>query len=60
MSLNLVKYIKTDGDKPKLWHFRNFPQSGSLAVRFSDNINDISRAPLEEYKDFGSDSKREF
>lgn len=57
MSLNLVKYIKTDGDKHS-FDFETFRRAVSLAVRFSDNINDISRAPLEEYKDSMTSKRR--
>ena len=49
LSLNLVKYIIKVGNR---WEFdyESFSKAVATAVRFSDNINDISRAPLEEYK----------
>jgi len=48
-SVNLVKHIKRVDGK-LVFDFDKFKHSISVAVRFSDNINDISRVPLDEYK----------
>lgn len=48
-SLNLVKYIKKVQDHFE-FDFETFKKAVSIAVRFSDNINDITKVPLPEYK----------
>lgn len=58
MSLNLVKYIKVSDDGKRTFDFETFSKAVTIAVRFSDNINDISRAPLEEYKDSMTSKRR--
>jgi ribonucleoside-diphosphate reductase alpha chain len=49
-SLNLVKYIKKDDNNEYKFDFETFKKAVAIATRFADNINDISRVPLEEYK----------
>jgi ribonucleoside-diphosphate reductase alpha chain len=49
-SLNLVKFILKNEDGSYSFDYENFKKAVSIAVRFSDNINDISRVPLPEYK----------
>jgi ribonucleotide reductase alpha subunit len=49
-SLNLVKYIKKVNDRFE-FDFETFKKAVSIAVRFADNINDISKVPLPEYKE---------
>jgi len=46
MSINLVKFHIKDGNG---FDFSEFSKAVSYAVRFSDNINDISTTPLQEY-----------
>jgi ribonucleoside-diphosphate reductase alpha chain len=48
-SLNLVKYIQKKEGK-YTFDFDTFKKAVSIATRFADNINDISRVPLVEYK----------
>jgi len=49
-SLNVVKYIvKIDADH-YAFDYDKFRKAVGIAVRFADNINDISKVPLEEYK----------
>jgi ribonucleotide reductase alpha subunit len=48
-SLNLVKYIKRT-DNGHEFDFETFKKASAIAVRFADNINDISRVPIEDYK----------
>jgi ribonucleoside-diphosphate reductase alpha chain len=49
LSLNLVKYLKDDNGV-KYFDFDKFKKAVSVAVRFADNINDISRVPIFDYK----------
>ncbi|MFA5715778.1 MAG: HNH endonuclease, partial [Candidatus Paceibacterota bacterium] len=49
LSLNLVKYLKETDDGFE-FDFETFKRASEIAVRFSDNINDISRVPLDDYK----------
>lgn len=58
MSINLVKYVIRDEHGNRFFDYANFRKAVTLAVRFSDNINDISRAPLEEYKDSMTSKRR--
>ena len=56
-SLNLVKYVKKhDGDYK--FDFDTFEKAVKVAVRFADNINDISRTPLAEYSKSMQDKRR--
>lgn len=43
-SLNLTKFVKDDR-----FDFETFKKAVEIATRFADNINDISRTPLDEY-----------
>lgn len=45
-SLNLAKFVK-DGK----WDFDKLKQYITLAVRFLDNVNDVTNVPLKEQKD---------
>lgn len=58
MSINLVKHITKDENGKYEFDFDSFSRAVTIAVRFSDNINDISRAPLEEYKDSMTSKRR--
>jgi ribonucleoside-diphosphate reductase alpha chain len=58
MSLNLVKYILKYDENTYAFDYDTFAKAVAIAVRFSDNINDISRAPLDEYKDSMSSKRR--
>lgn len=58
MSINLVQHIiKNDAGKFE-FDYDSFAKAVRIAVRFSDNINDISRAPLDEYKDSMTSKRR--
>lgn len=50
MSLNLVKFTIKGDDGKYYFDYDSFKRAITIAVRFSDNINDISRVPLEEYR----------
>lgn len=56
-SLNLVKYITLDNGTYS-FDFEKFKKAITIAVRFADNINDISRVPLEDYKQAILDKRR--
>ena len=58
MSLNLVKFIVKDESGKHKFDYDAFRKAVTIAVRFSDNINDISRAPLDEYKESMIDKRR--
>ena len=56
-SLNLVKYIrKTDNNL--CFDFEMFKRASEISVRFADNINDISRVPLEDYRRSMTEKRR--
>jgi ribonucleoside-diphosphate reductase alpha chain len=48
-SLNLVKFIEKKNNSYS-FNFDLFKKAVSIAVRFADNINDISRTPIVDYK----------
>jgi len=56
-SLNLTKFVKVIEDK-LIFDYDEYARCIRLAVRFLDNINDISRAPLKEYKDSMIEKRR--
>jgi len=58
MSINLVKFITKDASGKFVFDYASFSKAVSIAVRFSDNINDISRAPLDEYKASMTEKRR--
>lgn len=47
-SLNLVSFLETNNEK-LVFNYNSFKESVSIAIRFLDNINDISTTPLPEY-----------
>ncbi len=57
LSINLAKHIKKDGAR-WVFDYDSFKRAVATAVRFSDNINDISRVPLDEYKASMQDKRR--
>ena len=44
-SMNLTQFVKDDGQ----FNFETFEQYVGWAIRFLDNVNDLTNAPLEEY-----------
>jgi len=50
-SLNLTRYVIRDEHGNSFFDYANFKKAVKIAVRFADNINDISNVPLDEYKD---------
>jgi len=58
MSLNLVKFIIKGNDGKYYFDYDKFKKAVSIAVRFSDNINDISKVPLDEYKKSMTEKRR--
>lgn len=56
-SLNLTKFVKVFKDK-LIFDYDEYARCIKIAVRYLDNINDISRAPLKEYKDSMTDKRR--
>jgi len=57
LSLNLVKYIKK-GKGGFEFDFKTFKKAVGVATRFADNINDISRVPLDAYKKSMKEKRR--
>lgn len=55
-SLNLTKYIKKT-DKYE-FDFDEFRKASEISVRFADNINDISRVPIDDYKKSMQEKRR--
>lgn len=56
-SLNLVKYLKKNVNGFE-FDFETFEKASEIAVRFADNINDISRVPIIDYKQSMSEKRR--
>src|SRR5690606_27807167 len=56
-SLNLVKFIKKGKDR-FVFDFETFKKAVSVATRFADNINDISRVPIDAYKKSMQEKRR--
>jgi len=56
-SLNLTKFVKVDDGKLS-FDYDEYARTIRFAVRFLDNINDISRAPLPEYKNSMVEKRR--
>jgi ribonucleotide reductase alpha subunit len=56
-SLNLVKYVKLVNDNYE-FDYDKFKKAVKIAVRFSDSINDISRLPIDDYKNAVQDKRR--
>jgi len=58
-SLNLVRFIKRDEEKNRwVFDFDRFRDVITTAIRFLDNINDITAVPLPEYKDSMLEKRR--
>ena len=55
-SLNLTKYIKKT-DKFE-FDFDEFRKASEISVRFADNINDISRVPIDDYRKSMQEKRR--
>lgn len=56
-SLNLTKYLNKTDDGFE-FDFDMFKKASEISVRFADNINDISRVPLEDYKKSMTEKRR--
>ncbi len=56
-SLNLTKFIKINNDSLK-FDYEEYSRCIKIAGRFLDNINDISNAPLREYKESMTTKRR--
>lgn len=56
-SLNLVKYVKFIDDK-YVFDYDTFKRAVTIATRFADSINDISRVPLKDYQKAINDKRR--
>jgi ribonucleoside-diphosphate reductase alpha chain len=56
-SLNLTKYLNNTDDGFE-FDFDMFKKASEISVRFADNINDISRVPLEDYKKSMTEKRR--
>ena len=48
-SLNLVKFVKKVAEDVFEFDYETFEKAIEIAIRFADNINDISRTPLSSY-----------
>jgi ribonucleoside-diphosphate reductase alpha chain len=57
LSLNLIQFIK-ENDGNYEFDFETFKKAVRVAIRFSDNINDISRTPLPEYSKSVNEKRR--
>lgn len=57
-TLNLTKFVKEDQNGNLIFDFDEYARCVKIAIRFLDNINDISRAPLKEYKDSMVEKRR--
>lgn len=49
-SINVVKFIILDEDGNLTFDVEEFKKAVKIAIRLTDNINDISRLPLPEYQ----------
>lgn len=49
-SLNLPQYIIKDHQGEYHFDYETFRKAVSIATRFSDNVNDISRLPVKDYE----------
>jgi len=58
LSINLVKFIIRNEDGNFYFDYEGFKKAVTTGVRFSDNINDISNAPLESYKKSMTEKRR--
>lgn len=56
-SLNLVKFVKLVDDHYE-FDFDLFKKACAISIRFADNINDISRVPIDDYKSAILDKRR--
>ena len=50
-SINLTQFVIIDSDGCVVFDFDAFEKAIPIMVRFLDNVNDISDAPLKEYQD---------
>jgi len=57
-SMNLTQYIIHDNGTNTRFDFDKFKSIIPIAVRFLDNINDVSNAPLPEYEDSMRNKRR--
>jgi len=57
-SINLVTLIKLDKNQNPYFDFEDFSNTIPVAIRFLDNINDISEMPLPEYKKAVQEKRR--
>ena len=56
-SINLTKFVKIKDDK-LIFDFDNYATTVKIAIRFLDNICDISNVPLPEYKKIIKEKRR--
>jgi ribonucleoside-diphosphate reductase alpha chain len=57
-SINLVKYLKKDENDNYEFDYESFKKAVAIATRFADNINDISRVPIEDYRQSMKEKRR--
>lgn len=57
-SINLPKFVKQNNDGSLYFDFEEYKKVVKIAIRFLDNINDISRTPLKEYSDSTQEKRR--
>jgi ribonucleoside-diphosphate reductase alpha chain len=56
-SMNLTQYVYVDGKKAT-FNYRKFEDDVHVAIRALDNVQDVSKTPLKEYKDSVLDKRR--
>lgn len=57
-SINLPKFVKKTNNNELYFDFDEYANVVKIAIRFLDNINDISRTPLEEYTKSTQEKRR--
>lgn len=57
-SMNLTRFVKKNEDNTYSFDFEEYTRVVKIAIRFLDNINDISRTPLEEYSKSTQEKRR--
>lgn len=58
LSINLAKFVVRAQNGRLQFDMESFKRAVAIGVRFSDNINDISRVPLDEYRDSMQEKRR--
>ncbi len=57
-SLNLAAFVRNPFSTAAFFDFQDFEHTISVAVRFLDNVLDLSKYPLERQKDYSQSTRR--